>query len=143
MSCLQLELVAPWVGSEDQLQRAASLIAIAVMAEGCSEHIRNNGWAWPLMSFSQKWVGVILLTRVRCCLSLLFQAASPSAGGGLQGYGSCHVPLSYTTTDGCHYVIITSLSAIGIDDKERLVRNAALFAVGQFSEHLQVSSSKM
>ena len=30
---------------------------------------------------------------------------------------------------------------IGINDEQRVVRNAALFAVGQFSEHLQVSSA--
>ena len=30
-------------------------------------------------------------------------------------------------------------SLLGINDEQRVVRNAALFTVGQFSEHLQVS----
>lgn len=31
------------------------------------------------------------------------------------------------------------ISYIGINDEQRVVRNSALFAVGQFSEHLQAS----
>lgn len=31
------------------------------------------------------------------------------------------------------------ISCIGINDEQRVVRNSALFAVGQFSEHLQAS----
>ena len=31
----------------------------------------------------------------------------------------------------------------GVNDPELLVRNAALFAIGQFSEHLQVSMCEM
>ncbi|XP_065913448.1 importin-4-like [Dysidea avara] len=74
-----LNLVMPWTSSNEKLERKAALIAIAVMAEGCSEFIRKQGH-----------------------LSSLLQH------------------------------IYNSMS-----DKEPLVCNAALFAVGQFSEFLQ------
>ncbi|CAI7993545.1 Importin-4 [Geodia barretti] len=73
-----LECVEPWLESTNHFQRAASLIAIAVMVEGCSVHIKNH-----------------------------------------------HLPA------------LLQIVYKGVRDEEKVVRNASLFAIGQFSEHLQ------
>ena len=41
------------------------------------------------------------------------------------------------------YVYMYNNPGLGIKDDHRNVRNSALFAIGQFAEHLQVSSSYM
>lgn len=35
-------MVVPWLDSDNEFQRTAAMIAMAVMVEGCSEHIRNK-----------------------------------------------------------------------------------------------------
>lgn len=74
-----LQLVVPWTSSSNKLERKAALIAIAVMAEGCSEYIKKQGHLASLLQH-----------------------------------------------------VYNSMS-----DREPIVCNAALFAVGQFSEYLQ------
>lgn len=39
---LQMELVQPALTSEDPYKRKAALIALAVLAEGCADYIRNR-----------------------------------------------------------------------------------------------------
>jgi hypothetical protein len=73
-----LECVEPWLESTNHFERAASLIAIAVMVEGCSVHIKNH-----------------------------------------------HLPA------------LLQIVYRGVRDEQKVVRNASLFAIGQFSEHLQ------
>ena len=40
--CVQMQLLGPWVASSVEHQRGAALIAIAVITEGCSDHIRQQ-----------------------------------------------------------------------------------------------------
>ena len=39
---IQMQLLEPWFQSADPFQRSASLIAVAVITEGCSEYIKNK-----------------------------------------------------------------------------------------------------
>ncbi|KAL5466681.1 hypothetical protein EMCRGX_G030825 [Ephydatia muelleri] len=78
-----LQMVVPWLDSDNEFQRTAAMIAMAVMVEGCSEHIRNN------------------------CVPQLLQFT---------------------------YKAVT--------DRSHIVRNASLFAIGQFSEYLQPEISQ-
>jgi len=41
-SYLQMQFVQPALGSEDPYKRKAALIALAVLAEGCADYIRNR-----------------------------------------------------------------------------------------------------
>ena len=35
-------MVVPWLDSDNEFQRTAAIVAMAVMVEGCSEHIRGR-----------------------------------------------------------------------------------------------------
>ncbi|RMX51322.1 hypothetical protein pdam_00004673, partial [Pocillopora damicornis] len=78
-----MELVKPALTSEDPYKRKAALIALAVLAEGCADYIRN------------RYLEAALQTMCR-----------------------------------------------GLADQNTLVQNAALFALGQYSEYLQPDISK-
>ena len=112
----QLECVEPWLESTNHFQRAASLIAIAVMVEGCSVHIKNQSVCRHLSTF------------VMLSLFSLFS----------------HLPALLQIVYKGRNLFILSLSSLlylplGVRDEEKVVRNASLFAIGQFSEHLQVN----
>ncbi|XP_022799795.1 importin-4-like [Stylophora pistillata] len=78
-----MQLVQPALTSEDPYKRKAALIALAVLAEGCADYIRN------------RYLEAALQTICR-----------------------------------------------GLSDQNTLVQNAALFALGQYSEYLQPDISK-
>ncbi|KAJ7385022.1 Importin 4 [Desmophyllum pertusum] len=78
-----MQLVQPALASEDPYKRKAALIALAVLAEGCADYIRN------------RYLEAALQTICR-----------------------------------------------GLSDENPLVQNAALFALGQYSEYLQPDISK-
>nr|XP_058944233.1 importin-4-like [Pocillopora verrucosa] len=78
-----MQLVQPALTSEDPYKRKAALIALAVLAEGCADYIRN------------RYLEAALQTICR-----------------------------------------------GLADQNTLVQNAALFALGQYSEYLQPDISK-
>ncbi|CAH3171023.1 unnamed protein product [Porites lobata] len=77
-----MQFVTPALNSEDPYHRKAALIALAVLAEGCADYIRN------------RYLQAALQTICR-----------------------------------------------GLSDENHLVQNAALFALGQYSEYLQVRYS--
>lgn len=47
-----MQFVQPALGSEDPYQRKAALIALAVLAEGCADYIRNRLISLTLDQFS-------------------------------------------------------------------------------------------
>uniref|UniRef100_A0A8C7NWN4 Importin 4 n=1 Tax=Oncorhynchus mykiss TaxID=8022 RepID=A0A8C7NWN4_ONCMY len=86
------------LASENPYERKAGLMCMAVLAEGCADHIRTN----PLVCFGSEIIQSKVFLSYFLLLSSMLQTVCQS-----------------------------------LSDNNQVVRSAGLFALGQFSEHLQ------
>lgn len=52
-------MVVPWLDSDNEFQRTAAIVAMAVMVEGCSEHIRKKYVLRLLLTYCKSLVCAI------------------------------------------------------------------------------------
>lgn len=110
--------------SENPYQRKGGLMCLAVLAEGCADHIRT------------KYVQLTEKSFISCRTYVLWYGCS---GGWLLTVFriwkySPFVSMRVRMLSSMLQTVCQSLS-----DSNQVVRSAGLFALGQFSEHLQVS----